>query len=74
MAQPNNRGRASGEGSMPDDDVLLLTEIVAPSSAQWSRANKIFGHRPGCRCTTCRLAAELAWMIGHASTNKRESR
>lgn len=46
-----------------DDEPLLLTDVVAPSAAQWKRANALFDHTHRCRCTTCRLAAELAFLI-----------
>lgn len=48
---------------MTEEGPLLLTEVVAPTPAEWRRANRIFEHQIGCRCSTCRLAAELAFMV-----------
>jgi hypothetical protein len=45
--------------------ILELTKkmVLKPSPAQWLRANKMFEHPRGCRCSTCRLVAEMAVMI-----------
>lgn len=45
--------------------VLELTKRMElrPSAAQWLRANRMFEHPRGCRCSTCRSTAELAVMI-----------
>ena len=45
------------------DDPYLLTDVVAPTAAEWKRANDLLDHPYRCRCTTCRLAAELAFLI-----------
>ena len=44
---------------------LELTKkmILKPTPAQWLRANRMFEHPRGCRCSTCRLVAEMAVMI-----------
>jgi len=49
----------------PDPAPLLLTKamMLKPTAAQWKRANEIFEHPRGCRCSTCRLVAEMAVMI-----------
>lgn len=45
--------------------VLELTKamILKPTAAKWKRANDLFEHPHGCRCSTCRLVAEMAVMI-----------
>jgi hypothetical protein len=49
----------------PEPAPLQLTKamMLKPTAAQWKRANDMFEHPHGCRCSTCRLVAELAVMI-----------
>lgn len=45
---------------------LLLTCPVdeeVPAAADWNRANALFDHPRSCRCSTCRLSAELGYWI-----------
>jgi hypothetical protein len=48
-----------------DDDILDLTPQLAvrPRPADWLRANRLFGHPRGCRCSTCCLAADLGRVV-----------
>mgnify|MGYP001567219494 CR=1 FL=1 len=54
-----------------DEEPLLLTNRVKPKVREWNVANRLFQHVRGCRCSTCRLSAELAAMIRLTSTSKR---
>ncbi len=54
---------------MMPDDILDLTcaQIVRPRADDWRRANALV-HRAdpdfaGCRCSTCRLAADLGRVV-----------
>lgn len=38
---------------------LTPAMAVRPRSGDWRRANRLFEHPTGCRCSTCRLAADL---------------
>lgn len=46
-------------------DVLDLTPAMAvrPKPSDWRRANRLLDHPLACRCSTCRLAADLGRVI-----------
>ena len=49
--------------SLPEhsDEPLELTRemMVRPKRRDWAHANALLSHVPGCRCSTCRLVADL---------------
>ena len=49
----------------PDPAPLLLRmdRAIRPTATMWNRANALFEHPTGCRCSTCTTTAELAWLI-----------
>lgn len=57
--------RKAPEVPPPEPEPFDLTKAmrINPTAAEWKRANLLFEHPHKCRCSTCRLAAELACMI-----------
>jgi hypothetical protein len=49
---------------------LVLTDAIVPEREDWRRANRLFDHVRGCRCSTCKLAADL----GRVVRGQREAR
>jgi len=45
------------------EEPYLLTEAVRPTAADYRRANRLFEHTLGCRCSTCRLTADLGSVV-----------
>lgn len=45
------------------EEPLLLTDAVIPTADDWRRANRLLDHAPRCRCSTCRLAADLGRLV-----------
>jgi hypothetical protein len=38
---------------------LTVAMAIRPHAADWRRANRMFEHPAGCRCSTCHLVADL---------------
>lgn len=49
----------------PGEEPLELTRqmMVRPRARDWSHASALVGHLAGCRCSTCRLVADLRRVI-----------
>lgn len=47
------------------EPLLLLDPADEPAAeaADWRRANALFAHPGGCRCSTCALAARLGYRV-----------
>lgn len=47
--------------STPETEPLELTRrmMIRPRPRDWRHANALLDHAAGCRCSTCRLVADL---------------